>query len=157
MTLRRICVAVKDLTSGLELAAAKAFAAEGPTEVRVLHVCLRETFGRARFDVERPDEAVFVTEASVFELRMAGVGAHGRVRHAPVGQLARAIVEDADGWGADLIILGPSGRSGLAAKLKPAVAHSVTRLATCPVLVARASSLGPRELATARRRKLTRL
>lgn len=43
--------------------------------------------------------------------------------------------------GADLIVVGTHGRSGLARLLLGSVAHSVVTLAACPVLVARAKEL----------------
>lgn len=140
--MRKICVAVKDARSEVEVEAAKKLAAEDLAQVRALHVWLWEGFGRARFAVERPDEATFVADASVFELRMAGVGAHGVVRRAPVDAIAQAIVDDAAAWGADLIIVGPSHRKGLARWVNRGTAHRVTQLASCPVVVATAPAGG---------------
>src|SRR5215470_8652743 len=108
----------------------------GVREARVLHLNLRESYGGRRFPLETDAAASYAAEAAVFELRMAGMAASGQVRHALIGKAAEAITAEAAEWGADLIILGPSRRGGLAARLRGSVTLSVLQHATCPVLVA---------------------
>ena len=52
-----------------------------------------------------------------------------------MGTAADDIVRVADEEGADLIVIGTHGRTGLMRVLMGSVAESVMRLATCPVLI----------------------
>ena len=108
----------------------------GVSEARVLHLNLRESIGGRRFPIETDSAAYGVVETAVLELRMAGIGASGQVRHAIVDRAAEAIVAEATEWGADLIVLGFSHRSELATRLFGSVTLRVLRHAPCPVLVA---------------------
>jgi nucleotide-binding universal stress UspA family protein len=108
----------------------------GVGEARVLHLNLRESYGRQRFPLETDAVASYAAEAAVFELRMAGIAASGQVGHALVGKTAEVITAEAAEWGADLIILGPSRRGELAARLRGSVTLKVLQHASCPVLVA---------------------
>ena len=108
----------------------------GVGEARVLHLNLRESYGRQRFPLETDAVASYAAEAAVFELRMAGIPAFGLVGHALVGKTAEAITAEAAEWGADLIILGPSRRGELATRLFGSVTLQVLQHASCPVLVA---------------------
>src|SRR5579863_4116318 len=108
----------------------------GVREARVLHLNLRESYGRQRFPLETDAAASYAAEAAVFELRMAGMAASGLVRHAMIGKAAEAITAEAAEWGADLIILGPARRGELAARLRGSVTLQVLQHAPCPVLVA---------------------
>lgn len=53
------------------------------------------------------------------------------------GDPRHAIIEEARSWGADLIVLGSHGRTGLARALMGSVAEYVVRHAPCSVEVAR--------------------
>jgi nucleotide-binding universal stress UspA family protein len=108
----------------------------GVREARVLHINLRESYGGRRFPLETDAAASYAAEAAVFELRMAGMTASGRVTHAMVGKAAEAITAEATEWGADLIILGPSRRGEFATRLFGSVTLQVLQHAPCPVLVA---------------------
>jgi universal stress protein A len=57
--------------------------------------------------------------------------------HVLTGQAARAIAERAINSGADLIVMGTHGRSGVAHLVLGSVAERVLRIAPCPVLVVR--------------------
>lgn len=57
-----------------------------------------------------------------------------------VGHPAGVIVEVAEAWPADLIVVGSHGRSPLSKALLGSVADAVARRATCPVLVVRKKS-----------------
>jgi nucleotide-binding universal stress UspA family protein len=108
----------------------------GVREARVLHLNLRESYGGRRFPLETDAAASYAAEAAVFELRMAGMAASGQVRHALIGKAAEEIIAEATEWGADLLILGPSRRGELAARLRGSVTLKVLQHAPCPVLVA---------------------
>ena len=116
----------------------------GVGEARVLHLNLRESYGGRRFPLETDATASYAAEAAVFELRMAGMGASGLVRHALIGKAAEAITAEATEWGADLIILGPPRRGELASRLLGSVTLSVLQHAPCPVLVASPAEKGRR-------------
>jgi nucleotide-binding universal stress UspA family protein len=58
------------------------------------------------------------------------------------GEGYAAIVKRADAWGADLIVVGSHGRTGLSRVLLGSVAEKVVRHASCPVLVARKAPHG---------------
>ena len=53
------------------------------------------------------------------------------------GDPATAIVEAAEETGADLVVMGTSGRTGLTRLLMGSVAEEVLRHAPCPVLTVR--------------------
>lgn len=52
-------------------------------------------------------------------------------------RVAEAIAEEAESWGADLIVLGTHGRRGVHHALLGSVAEAVVRVATKPVLLIR--------------------
>jgi nucleotide-binding universal stress UspA family protein len=140
---RRVLVAIEDASQvegAIELA--RRVCVPGVTEARVLHLNLRESIRGQRFTLETESEASYVVEATVFELRMADIGASGDVRHALFDKAAEAIVADAAGWGADLIVLGAPRRGELRTRLFGSVTLRVLRHAPCPVLVARAAGRG---------------
>src|SRR5260221_5926399 len=133
---RRVLVAVQDASQveqAVELA--RRACVPGVTEARVLHIHLRETIRGQRFALETESSASYVVEATIFELRMAGIGASGQVRHALFDRAAEAIVADAVAWGADLIVLAYPGRRELMTRLFGSVTLRVLQHAPCPVLV----------------------
>ena len=145
---RRVLVAIEDASQvegAIELA--RRACAPGVTEARVLHLSLRDSIRGQRFALETKSEASYVVEATVFELRMADIGASGEVRHALFDQTAEAIVTDAAEWGADLIVLGAPRRGEHRTRLFGSVTLRVLQHAPCPVLVARAASRGRRQRA----------
>jgi nucleotide-binding universal stress UspA family protein len=142
---RRVLVAVEDASQvehAVELALRTCV--PGVTEARVLHLNLRESIRGQRFTLETESSASYVVEATVFELRMAGIGTSGQVRHALFDKAAEAIVTDANDWAADLIVLGYHRRGELATRLLGSVTLRVLQSARCPVLVAPAAGRGRR-------------
>src|SRR5260221_14231670 len=106
-TFKRVLVAVEDASQvehAVELT--RRACVPGVTEARVLHLNLRESIRGQRFTLETESSASYVVEATVFELRMADVGASGQVGHALFDPAAEAIVADAAPWRADLNLLG---------------------------------------------------
>jgi len=143
----RILVAVEDIEQvGPLIELVEEAATKGVTEVRALHLRLRELSGFAWYARENREEASRVAEAAVFDLRMAGLGAASEVRHAFVDKAAEAIVREATSWEADLIILGSPRRGELAARVFGSVTQRVLQRSPCPVLV------GPRGRGPAHRR-----
>jgi hypothetical protein len=57
------------------------------------------------------------------------------------GRAASVIVQEAEGWSADLVVLGSRGRGGLASTVLGSVAAEVIDHSPCAVLVARSASV----------------
>jgi nucleotide-binding universal stress UspA family protein len=111
-------------------------ATEGVTKVHVLHLRERELSGNSWYSRESGQEASYVTDAAVFELRMAGVAVGGNVRYAFVDRVAEAILGEARAFEADLIVLGSPRRGELTTRLFGSVTLRVLRRSSCPVIVA---------------------
>jgi nucleotide-binding universal stress UspA family protein len=114
----------------------KNVATDGTTQVRVLHLRLREVSGFSWYARETGSEAAFVADAAVFDLRMAGLAAGGDVRYAAVDRVAEAILAEARAFKADLIVLGSPRRGELFTRLLGSVTLRVIRRSKCPVIVA---------------------
>ena len=133
----RILVAINGTgQSQAVLGLVKEVATEGVTEVRALHLRLREVSGYHWYSRETRDQASFVAEAATFELRMAGLAAGGSVRHAAVDRVAQAILAEARAFDAQLIVLGSPRRGEVLARLFGSVTHRVIQRSRCPVIVA---------------------
>ena len=133
----RVLVAIDDFRQSdpvLELV--KNVAAEGVTEVRALHLRVRELSGYKWYSPETLDQASFVAEAATFELRMAGLAAGGTVRFAVVDRVAQAILAEAKDFDAQLIVLGRPRRGEILARLFGSVTQRVIQRSSCPVIVA---------------------
>jgi len=133
----RVLVAIDDFDqSQAVLGLVKEVAAEGVTEVRALHLRLREVSGYQWYSRETRDQASFVAEAATFELRMAGLAVGGSVRYAAVDRVAQAILAEAKAFDAQLIVLGRPRRGEVLARLFGSVTHRVIQRSRCPVIVA---------------------
>ena len=66
-----------------------------------------------------------------------------------VGRSFRAIVDHASAYGADLIVMGTHGRTGIQHLLLGSVAERIVRTATCPVLTVRETPVPATEPAVA--------
>jgi nucleotide-binding universal stress UspA family protein len=108
----------------------------GVSEARVLHLNLRESISGRRFALETGPSAARAVEATVLELRMAGIAASGVIRSTLVDRAAEAIIAEAVECGADLIVLGPPRRGEFGTRLFGSVTLRVLEHAPCPVLVA---------------------
>ena len=147
----RILVAINGTgQSQAVLGLVKEVATEGVTEVRALHLRLREVSGYQWYSRETRDQASFVAEAATFELRMAGLAAGGSVRHAAVDRVAQAILAEARAFDAQLIVLGSPRRGEVLARLFGSVTHRVIQRSRCPVIVAaRRPAASPQHVASA--------
>ena len=133
----RILVAIDDFSqSQAVLDLVKDAATEGASEVRALHLRVREVSGFGWYSRETKKEASLVADAATFELRMAGLAAGGGVRYVAVDRVAEAILAEAKAFGADLIVLGRPRRGELLTRLFGSVTLRVIRRSSCPVLVA---------------------
>jgi nucleotide-binding universal stress UspA family protein len=117
--------------------AAAELARAGGWTVHVLHV--RELHYPVPPTVtgDRPEDAQRLVDEVVGELQRAGVKAEGAVRPSTGGSPAAAILEHARELGAGMIVVGSHGHSTLGGLLLGSVAHKLTQLSTCPVLVVR--------------------
>jgi len=112
------------------------------TEVRVLHVLapvLLETppqmsSGYAPELEAEGKEARALVDKYAEQLRAEGYTADSVV---DTGDVRERIINWADSWHADLILLGSRGHKGMARLLLGSVAESVARHANCSVLVVR--------------------
>jgi nucleotide-binding universal stress UspA family protein len=109
---------------------------DGRGEIRVLHV--REMVaGKGRPLPRREDheEANEVIDGALAALKAKGAKASGVVRDAPSGRVASEIVDEADAFGADLIVVGTRGLTDLAGIVIGSTSHKVLHLAKMNVLV----------------------
>jgi nucleotide-binding universal stress UspA family protein len=133
----RILVAIDDFSQcQAVLDLVKDVADKGVTEVRALHLRVREVSGFRWYSRETKKEASFVADAATFELRMAGLAAGAGVRYVAVDRVAEAILAEAKAFDADLIVLGRPRRGELLTRLFGSVTLRVIRRSSCPVLVA---------------------
>jgi nucleotide-binding universal stress UspA family protein len=113
-------------------------AAEGRAIVRVVHIV--DHAPPSGLTLETRDEAASLVEEAVFALRMAGVGAHGAVRHSRLGRVGLKLLEEASNWSADAIVLGARRAVGWQRLLSRGVREQVLRRSTIvTVLVSRHS------------------
>jgi nucleotide-binding universal stress UspA family protein len=106
-------------------------------EVRVFHYQEREPSKAGTATFEATDEAANLVDAAVAELQAAEIKASGETRAGLAGEVAKAIVDEARRFDADLIVIGSRGLSDFAALLVGSVAHKVIHHAHCPVLIVR--------------------
>jgi nucleotide-binding universal stress UspA family protein len=139
----KILVAIDDFSQSQDvLDVVKGVATEGVTEVHALHCRVRELSGYSWYARENRKQASFQAEAAVFDLRMAGLAAGADVRFAIVDRVAEAILDEAQRFGADLIVLGPPRRREFAARMFGSITQRVIQRSECPVLVAARASGG---------------
>ncbi len=106
-------------------------------EVRVFHFQEREPSKAGVATFETTKDATKLVDGAVAELQAAGVKASGETRAGMSGEAARAIVDEAGRFDADMIIMGSRGLSDFPALLVGSVAHKVIHFARCPVLIVR--------------------
>lgn len=141
----KILVAINDFDNCQAVVAlVNSVATDGVTQVRALHLRERELSGSAWYARESSSQASFVSEGATFELRMAGLAAGGVVRGAIVDRVAEAILSEARGFGADLIVIGHPRRGEAMARLFGSVTQRVVHRARCPVMIAGPPQSGPR-------------
>ncbi|HMK86215.1 MAG TPA: universal stress protein [Steroidobacteraceae bacterium] len=77
--------------------------------------------------------------------RAQGVEAETRIVETPAGSVGEMIVEQAQEWPADLLVLGTHGRRGVRRLLMGSDAEYVVRMTPVPVLLVRGSKAPPKE------------
>ena len=129
-------------TSRRALAWAFDYATRAPCEVHLLHVIDDQWFEavRSRLPDHIAKEISDVNQESAAELERMVPDKEDReeigriLRHVGRGRPAAEILRIAEKLGADMIVMGTHGRSGLAHLLIGSVAEKVVRHANCPVV-----------------------
>ncbi len=136
-------------TSNRALRAAAALAAEHSAALRVVHVS-EETPIYVSMDTLPSPPAEFMQALrkegertlaeAVASAREAKIEADGKllVIDRPGQRISDAIEQEAEQWGADLIVVGTHGRRGFRRLLLGSVAENLIRISTKPVLLVRA-------------------
>jgi nucleotide-binding universal stress UspA family protein len=112
------------------------------TEVLVLHVLqpvepvappeMAQGYAPELEDQKRPAHAL--VERAADELRTAGFKTHTAVE---IGDVRESLLDAAEKWEADLVVLGSHGHRGIRSLLLGSVAESVARHAKCSVEIVR--------------------
>jgi nucleotide-binding universal stress UspA family protein len=135
--LRKIVVGVKGLENDRPvLDFVTALASESGGTVHVIHVRERRCSKGGPCYSETIDDASRIVEDAVFGLRMAGIGASGRVIAALDGRAAKSILELANAWGADAIVVGWRKSRGLRRVFRTGDRQSLMRRSSLPVILA---------------------
>jgi nucleotide-binding universal stress UspA family protein len=79
-----------------------------------------------------------VLEQAAVPAREAGIEVESALLDLNGRRVSRVITDEAERWGADLIVIGSHGRQGLEQLLLGSVAEGVLRTASVPVLLVRA-------------------
>jgi nucleotide-binding universal stress UspA family protein len=143
MLFKRILIAVDGSQNsadagrvGLDLAAAL------DAEVGLIHVICPAISDAAWYAVPSPElmqpQPAADEAADIFaSLRGKSAIPEGSPTFLPVGEPVAAIVEAAQEWSANIVVIGSHGRSGMDRVLLGSVADGVSRHAPCPVMVVR--------------------
>lgn len=116
--------------------------------VTLLHVIQSLALGGVDMDVALPYtylqdlEAEITNSLQAYLARVTAAGLEGEIAMVH-GVPFHEIIETAKAQQVDLIVMGTHGRTGLQHVLLGSVAEKVVRLAPCPVLVARQSTVVP--------------
>ncbi|MEV7323519.1 universal stress protein [Streptomyces sp. NPDC093970] len=105
-------------------------------EVRVVHVIASAASVTAIVPLEEDTEAQAVLDEALTALRGEGVKAEGTLLRGLTTQVAAAISETAEEFGADLIVLSPHHRSAAQALFDPRVSDAVAHHTDTAILLA---------------------
>ena len=132
----RLLCAIDQFESGQKaLAFAADVASANQASVRVLHI--RELSKMARvLPLETPFEAEELVRDAVQALGMLGVAAEGRSCSALEGHVAKRIVDEAQRWECQAIVLGSRRLRGIGRLSGRGVRERTLRVSSRPVLVA---------------------
>jgi len=123
------------------------------TEVRVLHIIEPFTayltpdmvpeivIDSAKIEIERNKQSKALVASVAEKLRGAGFTATESVA---MGEAKHVILDEAENWPADLIVMGSHGFKGLSRFLLGSTSEAVARHAKCSVLVVRVPTKSPK-------------
>jgi nucleotide-binding universal stress UspA family protein len=144
---KRILVAVDASETGEQaLQMAIGLAAESQAQLRIVHAV---DVSNVNLDSEQLDHSAMTEKIkkngqdalSNAEMKAAAVGIEAEtnliVLETLKPRIAEAVIEDADAWPADLIVIGTHGRRGLSRLVAGSVAEEIVRGASQPVLLTR--------------------
>lgn len=134
----RILLAVDDSDESkkaIKTAVSLAKATDG--EVLVVHVHAKDMGFQVKDDIETRIEAETLIEAACNIVKRAGVPVVGDLRAARSDHVAKEVLDAAERFDADCIVVGSRGSGPLTQMLVGSVANQVVHLAHCPVIVAR--------------------
>lgn len=143
---QRIYVPVDDsATSAIALTEACRLAAEVGAVLRLVHVVDLAQFGwggaefldAAELQASIKQAGEQVLSANVAKAAACGVVVESKILESWGDRIASVIVEDANDWGADLMVMGTHGLGGLMHLLMGSVAEGVLKQADVPVLLLR--------------------
>jgi nucleotide-binding universal stress UspA family protein len=103
--------------------------------VVVLQVRERHYARGVVWDEPAPADAAELLNESTYDLRRQNIVCRGAARLAPAGRVAEAIVDAAQDFRADLIVVGRSPEWALSRFMTANISQRVVRLAPMPVLV----------------------
>ena len=106
-------------------------------EILVVHVHAKEMGFQVKDDIETRLEAEQLIEAACDIVKKAGVPVVGDLRAGRIDHVAKEILDAAESYDADCIVVGSRGNGPFAQMLLGSVANQVVHLARCPVIVAR--------------------
>ncbi|MFD3454565.1 universal stress protein [Streptomyces sp. NPDC058691] len=134
---QRIMVAI-DPTSARHAALrmAQGLARLSGAQVHVLHVATSAVAYDTVMRLEDDAEAKKILDEALAEVRKDGVEADGALAAGLVQQVPETITEEAEKFGADLLILSPHHRGSVAALFNPRVSDTIAHRAGIAVLLA---------------------
>lgn len=107
-------------------------------EARVVHVREVEIHSRSgEVAEETRDESGAVLDTALTTLKDKGVTATGVVRTSVNSHVVREVLDEAEEWGATVIVLASRGLSDLAGLVIGSTTHKILHLGSLPVLVVR--------------------
>jgi nucleotide-binding universal stress UspA family protein len=143
---QRIFVPVDDSeTSNLALVEACKLAKECGAAVRLVHVVDLAQFGWGGtefLDASELQKSVkeageLVLSQALERARNLGVEPESKILESWGDKIAAVLVEDASSWGADLVVMGTHGWTGVMHLLMGSVAEGLLKLSDVPVLLIR--------------------
>lgn len=146
---KRILVPVDSSdTSAAAIVEARRFACEQQAKVKLVHVVDLAQFAWSAnefLDVPQLQNALRQSGEKLLAdlsegLKAEGLEVESNLLESWGGNLALAIVKEAEGWSADLIVMGTHGYGGLTHLLMGSVAEGVVHCTPVPVLLVRAKS-----------------
>jgi nucleotide-binding universal stress UspA family protein len=107
-------------------------------EAKVVHVREATVYTRTgALPDENRDEAQKILDDALAALKAGAVTATGNLRTALTGHVATEILDEANEWGASVIVLASRGLTDLAGLVIGSTTHKVLHLGHIPVLVVR--------------------